>query len=270
MSDPGSHPELSREAQAIWEHNASWWDERVGEGDTFQKELVIPAMERLLQTRPGQYLLDLACGNGLFSRRLAAAGCRVLACDFCPTFLECAKARTIEHGDRIDYRLIDLTDRHQLLGLGERGFHAAVCNMAIMDMATIGPLLEALPLLLKPGGRFVFSVLHPCFNSTGCTMVAELEDRGGELRTLHAVKVARYLSVPPEKGVGKPGQPTPHYYFHRPLRILLTPCFQAGFVLTGLEEPAFPQRDETRTLNWESYPEIPPILVARLERRSAE
>jgi hypothetical protein len=33
-----------------------------------------------------------------------------------------------------------------------------------MDMASITPLLSVLPQLLRPGGRFVFSVTHPVFN----------------------------------------------------------------------------------------------------------
>jgi hypothetical protein len=137
--------------------------------------------------------------------------------------------------------------------------------MALMDMVTVTPLLEGLCVLLRPGGRFVFSVLHPCFNSTGCALVAELEDRDGELRTTHAVKVTRYLSLGPERGVGIPGQPEPHYYFNRPLGVLFSACFRAGFALTGLEEPAFPAGAAARPLNWEGVPEVPPVLVARLE-----
>src|SRR5262249_14518377 len=178
-------------------------------------------------------VLDLACGNGGFSRRLAALGCRVLACDFSPAFLERARARTVEHAAQDEYRLVHLTDARQLLALGGQQFDAAVCGMALMDMAAIEPLLRGLSVLLRPGGRFVFSVLHPCFNGTGCTLVAELEDRDGELRTAHAVKVIRYLSVPPVRGVGIPGKPAPHYYFHRPLSVLFLACFRAGFALTG-------------------------------------
>jgi 2-polyprenyl-3-methyl-5-hydroxy-6-metoxy-1,4-benzoquinol methylase len=265
MSAAEDHPELRAQTQAIWERNAPWWDEQVGEGDAFQMELVRPATERLLEARPGQYVLDLACGNGGFARRLAALGCRVLACDFSPPFLERARCRTTAQAERIEYRLVDLTDRGQLLGLGARQFDAAVCGMALMDMAAINPLLEGLAVLLKPGGRFVFSVLHPCFNTSGCALVAEREDREGELRTTHAVKVSGYLSLEPAKGVGIPGQPVPHYYFHRPLSVLFSACFRAGFVLTGLEEPAFPERNTAGPLTWESLPDIPPVLVARLE-----
>src|SRR5690349_17557312 len=108
MSYEWNHPELTAATQAIWEANASWWDQQVGEGNAFQKELVGPATERLLEGRPGQHVLDLACGNGVFSRRLAALGCRLLACDFCPTFLERARARTAEHAGQVEYRLANL------------------------------------------------------------------------------------------------------------------------------------------------------------------
>src|SRR5208283_592135 len=131
----------------------------------------------------------------------------------------------------------------------------------LMDIATITPLLEGLRTLLKPAGRFVFSVLHPCFNTTGCTMLAEQVDEGGRLRTHHSVRVSRYLSLGPGKGLGIPGQPQPHYYFDRPLSVLFPACFRVGFVLDGLEEPAFGAVEAARPLHWESFADIPPVLV---------
>jgi hypothetical protein len=35
---------------------------------------------------------------------------------------------------------------------------------------------------IDPAGRFVFSVQHPIFNSTGCTIVGERKDREGTFR----------------------------------------------------------------------------------------
>src|SRR5208283_584620 len=135
--EPGDFPAFTPETQAIWDQNATWWDQQISDGNVFQTQLVGPATERLLDVRPGQFILDLACGNGVFSRRLAQLGAQVTACDFSPTFLERAKARTTEFADRIEYRLADLTDQQQLLALGQRRFDAAVCNMALMDIATI-------------------------------------------------------------------------------------------------------------------------------------
>ena len=262
---PNELDALNRQTQEIWNRNADWWDEQTGEGNQFQRVLIGPATERLRALRPGERVLDIACGNGAFSRSMARLGAQVVAFDFSERFLERAKARTNEHADRIDYRLVDATDEAQLLALGDR-FDAAVCTMALMDMATVEPLMSALSRLLKPGGRFVFSVLHPCFNSSrGIRQVVEQEDRDGELTTAYSVNVSNYIRPASWQGVGIPGQPTAHYYFHRPLSVLLSACFSAGFVLDGLEEPVFDDAEETaRPLGWANFKEIPPVLVARL------
>lgn len=256
---------LIRESGEIWDRKAEFWDENMGEGNLFHRHLVAPAVERLLSPRPDESILDVACGNGLVSRQLARLGAQVVATDVSERFLERARRRTIEHADRIEYRQIDATDEAQLLALGEQRFDAAVCTMALMDIPTITPLLSALSRLIKRGGRFVFAVPHPCYNSSGISLLAEEEDRGGELVTTHAIKVFDYLHVPPQKGTGMPGEPAPHYYFHRPLGSLFADCFAAGFVLDGLEEPAFsPDAVEPKILSWTSYRHIPPVLVARM------
>src|SRR5262245_66576972 len=104
--------------------------------------------------------------------------------------------------------------------------------MALMDMPTIDPLLRALTRLLKPGGRFIFAVMHPCFNN-GAPLTLEMDDRDGRVRENYSVKVSAYLDIPPALGAGMIGEPTPHYYFHRPLSALLGAGFAAGFVLDG-------------------------------------
>jgi 2-polyprenyl-3-methyl-5-hydroxy-6-metoxy-1,4-benzoquinol methylase len=257
--------QLNDEVRQIWDENAPFWDEYMGEGNPFSLQLVYPVVERLLQTIPGEQVLEIACGNGNFSRRLAAQGIHVLATDFSTIFLERARKRSIEMAGWIEYQEVDATDRQMLLAIGEKRFDAAVCNMALMDMADITPLLESLPILLKPGGRFVFAVTHPCFNSTGISRVAAETNREGSLDIIYAVKVSRYLTANAAKGVGVLGQPRPQYYFDRPLSLLLNTCFAAGFVLDCLEEPAFPLgAPSKRPFSWENFSEIPPVLAARL------
>jgi 2-polyprenyl-3-methyl-5-hydroxy-6-metoxy-1,4-benzoquinol methylase len=259
-------PDLARESQKIWNDNARWWDARMKEGNDWHQRLIAPAVQRLLDIHTGDDVVDLACGNGLVARALAQRGARVLACDFSAEFLECARARSQEYGDLIGYRLIDLTDRNQLATLGDAQFDAAVCNMAIMDMASITPLLDGVSRLLRPNGRFVFSILHPCFNTSGTKLIAERDDSDRHVK--YAVQVNRYLSLAPELGVGITGQPSRHYYFHRPLSVLLSACFAAGFVLDAFEEPS-PHAVHTSDapLSWDNYTEIPPILVVRLIAR---
>jgi ubiquinone/menaquinone biosynthesis C-methylase UbiE len=263
-------PALAHQVHEAWEKKAAFWDKMMGEGNAFQRVLISPVTERLLRVLPGETVLDVACGNGVFSRRLAELGARVVAIDFSERFLELARARTEEAGytDAVEYLVADATDEEQMLALGEERFDAAVCNMALMDMSAIDPLMRALRRLLKPNGRFIFSVQHPAFNSNAVRLALEVEDRDGALVETYSVKVTGYLHVPPGKGGGMPGEPVAHPYFHRPLSELFGACFRAGFAVDGLEEPSFakPEDDSRSTassLSWEDFVGIPPVLVVR-------
>src|SRR5690242_9026564 len=126
--------DLNSEVQAIWDQNAVFWDGRMGEGNSFQNTLVGPSTDRLLNLHSGEEILDIACGNGVSSRRLAKAGAKVVAFDFSPQFIELAKGRDAGSANRVEYHVIDATDEEQMLALGTGRFDAAICNMAIMDM----------------------------------------------------------------------------------------------------------------------------------------
>jgi 2-polyprenyl-3-methyl-5-hydroxy-6-metoxy-1,4-benzoquinol methylase len=164
MCDSTKH---AKESLRIWEANARWWDDRIGDGNEFQNELIEPATERLLAVAPGDRILDIGCGAGRFTRRMASLGATVVAFDFCEAFIERARERTPAETTGIEYHTLDATDSDAVRRLGETRFDKAVATMCLMDMSDIYPLFEALTDVLKPGGLFVFSVLHPCFNSTG-------------------------------------------------------------------------------------------------------
>ena len=255
---------LNDEARRIWDANADWWDEQLGDGNPFQRELLEPVTLRLVEPARGQLILDIACGAGRMSRLLAARGATVVAVDFSERFLARARARLGPEA-RIEYRQLDVTRKDQLATLGAARFDAAVATMALMDMARIEPLFEALAALLKPGGRFVFSILHPCFIGPGSGLFAEERTEEGRIRRVAGVKVTRYRSAETYRGEGMPGQPEPQIYFHRPLALILQEAFRNGFTLDGMEEPGFQPGTEA-WFQWQGLPELAPILVARLRR----
>lgn len=259
--DAGQTPDT----RGPWDAKAAYWDERMGEGNAFHRELVGPTAERLLRIRPDETVLDVACGNGQFSRRLASLGARVLAADFSAAFLDRARVRAAGQpwADRIEHVQLDVTDEAALAALGAARFDAVVCLMALMDIADIGPLANCLPRLLRPGGRFVFVSAHPSFNSSYVRMSVEEEDRAGELVTTRWLSVRGYLTPFADRGMGMPGEPVSHWYFHRSLSDLLRPFLDAGLVLDALAEPGFTE-PSTATLGWTSYTDIPPALAARL------
>ena len=63
----------------------------------------------LLRLERGASVLDIACGAGRFTRRMAELGARVAATDTSERFIDVAKARTRRHTDRIEYALVDAT-----------------------------------------------------------------------------------------------------------------------------------------------------------------
>ena len=79
--------DMNGEASAIRGRKAAFWDERMGEGTLFQRALIGPACERLLRVRPGQAVLEVGCGNGVVSRRLADLGAQAVATDVSAAFL---------------------------------------------------------------------------------------------------------------------------------------------------------------------------------------
>ncbi len=256
---------LNAESRTIWDTNAEAWDNKIGAGGGWQTTLIAPMVERMLKIQSDEKVLDIACGNGQFSRRLAELGATVVASDFSPKLIELAKGRTTEHADRISYHVVDATDEAQLLALAgadQQRFDAAVCNNALMDMPTIEPLFRAVAKLLKPEARFVFSIMHPCFNGLAITMQPELPDYARQ--PTYSIKLSRYLSFEATKGTAIREQPLEQYYWHRPLHVLLNCAFSSGLVMDGIEEPKLSEADAaTNAFNWANY-DMPPLLFVRL------
>jgi 2-polyprenyl-3-methyl-5-hydroxy-6-metoxy-1,4-benzoquinol methylase len=263
VSSDADFPEHVDENRRIWDANARWWDDRIGDGNDFQTVLIEPATERLLRVSADDTILDIACGAGRFARRMASLGARVTAFDTSSEFIARARERT-PAGASIDYRVLDASNMNEVLPPGAHS--KAVCTMAIMDMPEIAPLFHALSRLLPPGGAFVFSVTHPCFHSPAMQRFAEIsENQSGTHVVTTGVKVSSYLSPSARKTEGIVGQPKTQFVFHRPLGALFRQGFAAGFVVDGIEEPRFPAPETVKAgVRWRDMAEIPPILVVRM------
>ena len=275
MSASSDFTEDNADSLAAWSANAAFWDDAQGDGGNFwQRELVFPPTMALLESAfGGGPVLEIACGNGNFARALAARGLRVVATDGSQKMLAAAIARTEAVGgdipERIRWQLADAADAEQLEAIPERPFDAAVCNMALMDIAALDPLFAALPALLKPGAPFAFSVLHPAFNQGPATplFIERRETAAGAFAYERGVRVSTYLTPQRLDGVAVVGQPVLQPYFHRPLESLLGAAFANGWALDALREPSFadnPDPDDQDRFTWDDLPEIPPVLVARL------
>lgn len=258
---------INNQTREAWNATAQVWDEKMGDGgNDFHKYLVRPSIEKLLQLKPGQKILDIGCGNGLTTRRLASLGAKVTGIDFASEMINHARQRTNYNQELIEYQVIDATDEAALLKLGENSFDAAVSAMALMDMAEIEPLFRALTKLISTYGCFIFAIQHPCFNSMHTSIGAELIEEEKKIYTEYFVKVKAYIKPSKVQGLALDNQPQPHTYFHRPLHSLLNTAFKFGFVLDGLEEPTFPPELAANNfgISWYKFIEVPPVIAVRL------
>ena len=102
-----------------------------------------PVVE-LLAPQPGERILDLGCGDGVLTEKIAAAGAMVVAVDAAPDMVAAARARGL------DARVVP----GQSLAF-EREFDAVFSNAALHWMHPQEAVLAGIARALKPGGRFV-------------------------------------------------------------------------------------------------------------------
>jgi hypothetical protein len=132
--------------------------------------------------------------------------------------------------------------------------------MAIMDMAVVTLLAAALPILLKPGGKFVFSITHPIFNSGSRRIVIDEEDHSNQAVRSTSIQVFDYTKSHHYEGIGIIGQPEAGQYFHRSTSSLINLFTDHGFILDCLEEPVYKGERSNNKLTSTAYQEFPPFL----------
>lgn len=115
---------------------------------------------RLLGNVAGLRLLDLACGHGRLARELARRGGHVVGLDLSAALL--TKARAIETADplQIAYVHADVAAPATLAG---EVFDAIGCSFGLSDIDDLDGMAATAARVLRVGGIFVFSLLHPCF-----------------------------------------------------------------------------------------------------------
>lgn len=204
--------------QAAYDEIAEWYDESVEAGSLLSATIVSNMLE-LAGDIAGQDICDLACGQGLLARELAKRGAKVVAIDISARLLDLGRRYESESPLSIHY-IQD--DAQSLSEIASASFDCVVCNMALMDIADLGGVFASAFRILRPGGPFVFSITHPCFQvPPGGSYFME----------------GLWWSSNPNGVRGKVGA------YHRTLATYLNSLTETGFCLDRITEPQIDSRD---------------------------
>lgn len=220
-------------------------EENAEDGDFAKRHLVNPALLRLLGEVRGRRVLDAGCGTGYFTRMLAERGAHVIGVEPAEAMVAFARAKEAELGQGITYVQADLTLLPDLGG----PFDSVVCSMVLMAVPDWKPAMRACVECLRPGGLFVFALVHPAFEQLWSTW----RDHGD-------YRVRRYLE---EYEIFGPDASD----FHRPLSAYLNELASLGCRLREVVEPGLDPEvaEKSSTPGIESYVHLPNFLIVSAE-----
>lgn len=248
-----------------WDSVAGWYDRHVGQhGNDHQRRLAIPAVLELLAVLAGESVLDIGCGQGVLAPFVAQANARYTGIDSSARLIRSAERR---HGKVGRFLHGDARRVQTLPGMSAGAFDAAVFLLSLQDMDPLAEVLAAPAWALRPGGRAVILMTHPCFR------VPRQSGWGWDpARKLQYRRVDRYLTplaVPMAPHVkGEKGTATKS--FHRPLEAYAAALGENGFLIDAIREIAglySVKRGESAPGGERTNREIPLFLGLRALKR---
>lgn len=245
---------------ACWEANAETWTRHArADYDLYRDALNTPAFLANLPEVAGLGGLDIGCGEGSNTRKLAERGARITAIDIAPTFIRHAREAEATAPLGITYLESDGT----ALPFAENSFDFATAFMSLMDMHRQDLGIAEAARVLKPGGFLQFSILHPCFappnrkvlrdadgTVTGLLISEYFSDQAGFIETW------RFGAAPEHEKASVAPFRVPR--FHRTLSEWVAMIVAAGLAIEHMAEP------RTDQATAESEPYLADTLMAPL------
>lgn len=231
-------------SEELWREFA---EQRLEEGN-LNDHLDLPTIFRILQDAQGGVALDLGCGLGQSSFKLAEMlNYSVIAVDGSSEMLD--RAKKLYSGSKITW----LESPFENLSFKEESFDLIVSCLSFHFVCDLLPVIRNCASWLKVGGLLVFSVRHPIRT---CNPLGE-STSGQDFGWL----VKEYANEGPRsfKWLG-----LECVNYHRTLSTYLRFVREAGLQLEAFEEPSI--SDETQSFSAESR--SVPFFIAVAARKS--
>ena len=203
-----------------WDRVAEDYDSLVGDsGDFNHKTYINPVVLEILGNVKNKNVLDLACGQGYFSKILADKGAKVVGVDISEDLIAIAKKKF--GNPNIQFLVRNGSD---LEGIKDNKFESAVCNMSLHDIKNVSETVDEIARVIQISGKLVFSIPHP-WTHLGKSV------KEGRTYYLKSEYYKTEMEVP-NKLYGKEGVMS----FHRPLEFYVKRLTQHKFEITNFVE----------------------------------
>jgi SAM-dependent methyltransferase len=253
--EPGrAEPAGGESGRDLWETHAAWWIQEFTEGaDPEYEEQILPlAAQHLAGARR---ILDLGCGDGQVAR-LAVAGGAELVVGVDPTWNQLRVARQRAGGpmyvrggaDGVPFR--------------DGAFDAVIVCLVFEHVRELDDALAEVSRVLAPGGRFVFMINHPLFQTPASGWIDDqILDPPEQYWRVgpYLVEVETIEEV--EKDVWI-------HFIHRPLSRYVNALAANGLVLEHMAEPTPPPGLLARAPEYPGAAAIPRLLLLCLRKES--
>lgn len=216
-------------SKTSWGKVAGWYNELIEDkADNYQKTVVLPNLLRLVEPHEGKKILDLACGQGFFSRELARAGARVTGTDISPELI--AKAKIMSPSLKIDFRV---SAAHDLEDFKDGHFDTIVTVLAIQNIHNPDEVFKACERVLAKNGSLHLVMNHPAFRIPQSSSWGYDDKDGIQYR-----RVDKYLSEHKIRIQMRPGSDPSlaTLSYHRPMQTYFKWLRSAGFNVRNIEE----------------------------------
>jgi SAM-dependent methyltransferase len=229
-----------------WDAEAAAWIAwaRTPGHDHYFWRLTMPALLALLP-EPGALTVDVGCGEGRLARELRTRGHRVVGIEGSPALAAAAR----EADPEFEVHVADAA----AMPLDDGCADLAVASMSLLNMDDLDGVAREVARILRPGGRFAFSTVHP-MNSF--KPLGGWEDAGQSYFAGYAYAETRTRG----------GLTMTFHDAHRPLSAYLGALERAGLLVEAVREPVPDDAYVADFPEVERWRRAPSFLMARAVR----